>query len=119
MLFIFSSIVLTLYQVSALTQSARNPCDFAMKLDIQKYTRFVEDFDLSDKQKRELIQAVWQIMESFADRSWGIYPLQQGSGKEIDKDCLGTPSSIESTNSNPKTVIGQSVSPALESKMDS
>lgn len=72
-----------------------------MPLDIQKYTHFVEGFDLSDKQKRELIQAVWQIMESFADRSWGIHPLQQGSGKEIDKDCYGTPSSIESKKQQP------------------
>lgn len=119
MLFIFSSIALTLYQVSALTQSVRNPCDFAMKLDIQKYTRFVEDFDLSGKQKRELIQAVWQIMESFVDRGWGIHPLQQGSGKAIDKDCLGRPSSIESQDSNSKTLIGKSVSPTLESKTDS
>ncbi len=119
MLYIFQSFVLTLYDASVLQPAARNRCDLVMPLDISKYTRFVEGFDLSGKQKRELIQAVWQIMESFVDRGWGIHPLQQGSGKAIDKDCLGRPSSIESQDSNSKTFIGKSVSPTLESKTDS
>ncbi|GJL67676.1 MAG: hypothetical protein NPIRA06_03110 [Nitrospirales bacterium] len=90
-----------------------------MSLDIQKYTRFVEGFDLTDKQKRELIQTVWQIMEGFADRGWGIHPLQQGRGKEKNRDCQGKNGSIESKDTNPETFIGSSMPPPLENKKDS
>lgn len=119
MLYLYPSFVLTLCNVTALRQGARNCCDFVMPLDIQKYLHHVEDFDLSDKRKQELIQTVWQIMESFVDRAWGIPPLQQGGGKGSDRDCQGAGRAIESKGSNPKLFKDPAIPPLLESEQDS
>ena len=75
--------------------------------------------DLSEKQKRELIQAVWQIMESFADLGWGIHPLQQVGGKASDKDCQGEFGAIESEGSNPTRLLGKQASPHSENSQES
>ena len=119
MLSFYRSFVVTLCDVTVLRQGTRNCCDLVMPLDIQKYRHHVEDFDLSDKRKQELIQTVWKIMESFVDRAWGIHPLQQSSGEGADRDCQGTVRSIESKGSNPKTTKDLAISPLLESERDS
>lgn len=43
-----------------------------MLADVEKYLRHVDCFDLSDEQKVELIRAVWQIVEGFADRAFRL-----------------------------------------------
>ncbi len=48
-----------------------------MRLDIEKYRKYVEGFDLTEEQKTELIKSVWTIMESFVDRAFGLHPAQQ------------------------------------------
>lgn len=48
-----------------------------MTPDLQKYRPLVEEFDLTDAEKDELIHTVWQIMESFVDRAFGVDPTQQ------------------------------------------
>lgn len=48
-----------------------------MKLDHEKYWDLVKDFDMSDDQKRELIETVWHIMGNFVDRAFGLDPTQQ------------------------------------------
>ncbi len=48
-----------------------------MKPDIEKYRRYVDHFDLSEKQKIDLINTVWRIMQGFVDRAFGIDAVQQ------------------------------------------
>lgn len=43
----------------------------ALTFDPDAYAAYVADFDLSEVQKRELLEAVWQIMRSFVDRAFG------------------------------------------------
>lgn len=47
------------------------------EVDLTKYRRHVEHLDLSDREKTELLAALWQIMESFVDRAFGDDPVQQ------------------------------------------
>ena len=44
--------------------------------DIAPYRKFVDDFDLTEDQKSELIHMVWNIMESCADRAFGKDSIQ-------------------------------------------
>lgn len=47
-----------------------------MKLDVEKYMPYVEEFDLTDDQKRELIQTIWNMMEGFIDLAFEQDPTQ-------------------------------------------
>ncbi len=50
-----------------------------MRPDLQTYLPYVEEFDVTEEQKAELIHTVWWIMESFVDRAFGLDPVQQAS----------------------------------------
>ena len=52
-----------------------------MSLDIRKYRRHVDGFDLTEEQKDDLIRTVWAILESFVDRAFGPYSVQQDCGQ--------------------------------------
>ncbi len=57
-----------------------------MQPDIEKYRKYVNQFDLSEERKIELIHTVWRIMESFVDRAFGDDPVQQCLELKIEKD---------------------------------
>lgn len=44
--------------------------------DITPYRKYVDSFDLTEEQKIELVQMVWNIMESFVDRAFGVHSVQ-------------------------------------------
>lgn len=47
-----------------------------LSLDIKKYQSHVEDFDLTEEQKIELLQTLWTIMETFVDIGFGVDAVQ-------------------------------------------
>ena len=51
-------------------------------VDYKKYAHFLEDTDLSEIQKREFLQALWQIIVGFVDLGFGVHPAQQ-----VQKTC--------------------------------
>ena len=53
--------------------------------DYRKYLTYLEGTDLTEAQKAELIHSVWTVMESFADRAFGLHPVQQA--KTQDTKC--------------------------------
>lgn len=61
-------------------------CVFIMPLDMNKYWKYVDEFDLTEKQKVELLQSVWSIMESFVDTAFGLHPAQNSRDKALEKD---------------------------------
>jgi hypothetical protein len=67
-----------------------------MPLDINKYRKYVDDFDLTEEQKTELLQTVWSIMESFADSAFGLHPVQQCQGHPPEKDLQSHQESVKS-----------------------
>lgn len=59
-----------------------------MKPDFEKYRQFVDDFDLPEAEKIELINTIWNVMESFVDRAFGINSSQQAIAARDEKHAL-------------------------------
>lgn len=49
----------------------------ALRFDPDAYAGYVAEFDLTDTQKRDLLEAVWGIVVSFVDLGFGFHPIQQ------------------------------------------
>ena len=43
-----------------------------LKFDANDYKSCLEDTDLSEAQKAELLQNLWHIMSAFVDMGWGV-----------------------------------------------
>ena len=67
-----------------------------MSVDIQKYWKYVERFDLPEAKKRELIHTVWGIMESFVDRAFGLHPVQLSRKALPPSDTKALPGGVDS-----------------------
>ena len=50
-----------------------------VEIDFAKYEAYLDDPALSEKQKRELIEALWAIMLAFVDLGFGVHPVQEVS----------------------------------------
>ena len=72
---------------------------FIMPLDINKYRKYVNDFDLEEDKKVELLQTVWSIMESFVDKAFGQHPVQQCRSNVLKKDLQSHEGRVESHQS--------------------
>ncbi|MEM8985429.1 MAG: hypothetical protein AAGC95_01790 [Pseudomonadota bacterium] len=46
-------------------------------VDYERYAQFLEDTDLSEDQKREFLQTLWNIVVEFVSLGFGVHPLQQ------------------------------------------
>jgi hypothetical protein len=47
-----------------------------LPLDVNKYRSHVEDFDLTEEQKIELLETLWSIMTAFVDLGFGVDAVQ-------------------------------------------
>lgn len=83
----------------------------AMKPDLEKYAACLERPDLSEAQKEDVILALWQIMESFADRAFGLHPVDQAGIGCINSVASGKLGLIES-NLSPHTAFEAATTPA-------
>ena len=86
--------------VKGCTEEIQHP--FAVELDIEKYISQVEDFDLTDQQKREFLETLWAIMISFVDLGFGISPVQEVCGKLLENSsnpALTAPIEVQSLQS--------------------
>lgn len=46
-----------------------------MITDLEPYRKDLEDFDMTDEQKLELVNAIWVIGKTILDRKFGLYQL--------------------------------------------
>ena len=58
------------------TTNADAPERLALTLDIQEYLGQLEDWDISESQKREFIVAFWNLLVTFGELGYGIHPAQ-------------------------------------------
>lgn len=61
------------FELSAGT-SARMPC---VEIDFEAYAPYLESADISEAEKRQLIEALWSIVTSFVQLGFGLSPVQQ------------------------------------------
>lgn len=52
-----------------------------MKVDVERYQKYLDDSDMSPAEKAEFLQSLWQIIVSFVELGYGVHPLQQVCGK--------------------------------------
>lgn len=46
-------------------------------VDYEKYAHFLDDSDLTEDQKQEFLQMLWNIIVEFVSMGFGVHPLQQ------------------------------------------
>lgn len=49
----------------------------AVTVDYDFYARFLEDADLTEDQKREFLQSLWNVIVEFVSLGFGVHPAQQ------------------------------------------
>lgn len=65
-----------------------------LQIDTTKYQAYLDDPELSDAQKEQIVQALWKIILCFVDLGYGVSPLEQACGQLIEsKDQGGNPDS--------------------------
>ncbi len=86
----------------------------ALQLDVEYYQAFLDDEDITEEQKKELIETIWNIVVTFVDLGFGIEPVQQaieaGQNNAQDKSLsdtgfvnqAGQADKLNCTNTEPK-----------------
>ena len=69
-----------------------------MQPDINKYLPMLENMDISDEEKIELIHWLWKTMGSFVDSAFGVHPVQQAAKKNAGSDLQDSPEALNSTH---------------------
>ena len=69
-------------------ESQSTPRKNALVFDAGEFCHFLSDTDWTDGQKREFIEALWQIIVSFVDLGFDLHPVQQviDAPKTLDDD---------------------------------
>ncbi len=49
----------------------------SLSIDWEVYASYLDESDMSDDQKREFIETLWNIVVAFVDLGFGIHPVQQ------------------------------------------
>lgn len=62
-----------------------------MSLDIDEFRHYADRFDIPEDQKTDLIQTVWNTMQSAEDRAFSNDPMQQVISSRDDKNALAGP----------------------------
>ena len=76
-----------------------------IEFDIEKYRPHLEDVDITEDQKQELLEALWMIMTSFVDLGFQIHPVQQACGQVEKAEPLPDLSGGDAVYSNLKSSI--------------
>ena len=60
----------------------------SLTIDYQLYEQYLEDSGLSDKEKKEFLNTLWQLVVGFVDLGFGVHPVQQACEQPLDIDSL-------------------------------
>ena len=64
-------------QINLPDQSVHLTSYKTLTIDYALYEHLLETSDLSDQQKREFLDTLWNIIVNFVDLGFGVHPLQQ------------------------------------------
>ena len=79
---------------AASTQISISP----LPLDVDKYRPFLDEFELTEAQQRELLETLWTMMKTFVELGFGVDPVQQVLSAAILSAAESTASDLESSN---------------------
>ncbi|MCR5858261.1 hypothetical protein [Mesorhizobium sp. J428] len=60
----------------------------ALRFDWTDWLPYFEDQDISDEQKRELIETLWRIVVAFVDLGWQLNPKPEMCGEVLDLKAI-------------------------------
>ncbi len=60
----------------------------SLGVDTAYYQRFLDDYDIPDAQKRELIEALWAIIVQFIDLGFGVHPITTAQDRQQSDETL-------------------------------
>ena len=63
-----------------------------LTLDVDRYQKYLDDADLSDAQKQDVLEALWSIIVNFVDLGFGVHPVQRACGQPSE---VGSESSTQ------------------------
>jgi hypothetical protein len=68
------------------TTIPEKPTPPTLTLDVDLYQHYLDNSDLTDAQKQELLETLWQIICEFVLMGFHVHPVQQAqqsSGKDV------------------------------------
>lgn len=92
-----------------------------LSIDWDLYGEYLEESDLTQEEKREFIQTLWNIVVSCVDLGFGIHPMQQacGEGDELSELISQTMLSCEDNNQHSESASQTRHIPSAEQPTDS
>ena len=61
-------------------------------LDYALYQHYLDNSDLTEKQRQEFLETLWNIIVSFVDLGFGVHPLQQTDSDKRLEDIVDSQS---------------------------
>lgn len=69
-------------------ESQSKPTVPALRFDWTDWLPYLEDQDIPDEQKRELIETLWSIVVAFVDLGWKLNPESEICGEALDLKAI-------------------------------
>ena len=82
-------------------------------VDYELYEHYLGDSDLTEEQKREFLQHLWNLICEFVSLGWGVHPVQQalaakeGCGKQPETFLESAGASLDAVHCLDKKFIEQ------------
>lgn len=76
----------------------------AVEIDMAKYQAYLDDEDLDQDQKEEIVSALWSIITAFVDLGFGVHPMQEVCGKVDEQVELESNEDSNETVPAPTTI---------------
>ncbi len=55
-----------------------------LEVDVDRYQAYLDNSDLSDREKHDFLHALWSVIVAFVDLGYGIHPAQSETGEVIN-----------------------------------
>lgn len=59
-------------------------------VNFANYREFLKDIDMTEAEKEEFLQALWDIVSSFVELGFGTHPLQEAGGQNDEISGFAT-----------------------------
>ena len=80
----------------------------AFTIDCALYEKYLQDSDMNEEEKRQFLEALWNIIVGLVDLGFGVHPLQQVCEQELEIGILPSSRSsnvIGSASKSPKNTF--------------
>lgn len=76
-----------------------------LQVDYARYEAYLADADMSESEKREFLDALWEIICNFVSLGYGVHPIQEAQkDREGNKKNISSPTPKMLNSSDPKTI---------------